>query len=158
VSTLFLDLDGCLNTDAFLAALPKPRGLLRVEDVDCSSHIDPARVVHLNRIVQETGCRVVLSSSWRHMFGVDATLLALRARGYVGEIHDRTPKLSVSPNPRWKEIAAWLQMNPDHGEFVVIDDFEDAGVGFGARFLHCTKGLTDELAERAVLMLGRRAT
>lgn len=157
MSTLFLDIDGVLNEREFLLSLPKPHGLLRLEEGwDPAQHIDPKRVAILNTIIASTGCDVVLSSSWREAFGIRDTLKALRARGYEHGLLDGTPRLRG--HDRYVELRRWLEQHPSHaeGEFVILDDDEDAGVGFGARFLHCTKGLTAELAERAILMLGRR--
>ena len=54
---LFLDIDGPLNTGRNDYLDPDRYG----------HHFDDKAVRNLRRIVEETGARIVVSSSWRHM-------------------------------------------------------------------------------------------
>lgn len=103
---LFLDIDGVLNV---LGSSPE----------------EP--VSQLHRIIDETKCRIVLSSTWRIAHGgLSSADLAMRNRlGYQGpRLWGETPDLRGAP--RGHEIAAWLasQTNPV-GCWAVVDDMDE---------------------------------
>lgn len=143
---LFLDIDGVLNSTDYLRA---SGGLVIVPfDHDPAGRIDPDRVARLNRIVEGIGVDVVLSSSWRAGFTLGEVQRFLRARGFAGRLHDKTPRLSA--NERHVEIKRWLsQQCPDVERFVVLDDDPGAGVGLGHRFVRCCDGIEDAQVEAA---------
>lgn len=108
---LFLDVDGVLNV---LGAEGKQR--------------TREAVAQLRRVVEETRCDIVLSSSWRlGIGGLAVAEDAVRRRvGYEGgrRFIGQTPDLKGQP--RGLEIAAWLaaQSNPPRCWAVVDDDDE----------------------------------
>ncbi len=78
MKALFLDIDGVLNGHEY-------------DDEAKSCNIRRECVKHLNRVVRETGCRIVLSSAWRYIVhGGDMTLRGfgymLRTHGLVTEV------------------------------------------------------------------------
>jgi hypothetical protein len=98
---LFLDIDGVLNSQPWLSRYP---GRTLALPSDAAELLDPAAVALLEQIRGATGCRVVLSSSWRLRLPLPAIEGLLRAAGFRGELADQTPK-GVS---RTAEILAWL--------------------------------------------------
>ena len=118
-AVLFLDVDGVLNhVETFMA---RKTDMLAVECVAC-----------LDRLVEATCCKIVLSSAWRGMPGLEARL---RRRGVLkhrikGEW--RTPRLGrVQDGSGWvsaqrgDEIADWLSRHPEVTAYAIVDDESD---------------------------------
>jgi hypothetical protein len=107
----------------------QPRGFLRPRGWP-QEHIDPAAIAVLNKIVEQTGAFVVVSSTWR--IGVRRTEVNgwLRGAGFTGIVLALTPVLGKR---RGFEIQAWLDAYNKaplrrHGEvthFVILDDDSD---------------------------------
>lgn len=153
---LFVDVDGVLNHPGCWGKRPWAKA------------IDPELVARLRALVEETGAKCVLSSTWRFAVGYDETLAAIAANGwpdvadhFVGETpvhHDLT---------RGDEIMAWLQENQDREHysvtrFAVLDDCtqsdtptkEFAMVKDNWVVVHGAFGLSDDDVERAKELLG----
>ena len=114
---LFLDVDGVLNSSQYLKDRPRrtwPFG-----------HIDPATVQLLNKVVRETGCKIVISSSWRVILTYRSIrgLLARRGFEFASHIADQTPRGGFES--RGMEIQAWLDEHPEVSDFVIVDDDMD---------------------------------
>ena len=137
---LFLDIDGVLNSLAFL------------ETQDTAATMDPVAVERLNRIVDATQCKIVVSSSWRcgvkfsHLVGI------LRNFGVRGEIIDKTPELDIVQFSRGDEINTWLRLHSEVTHFVILDDNTDPQMRNLVE-THFKTGLTDEHVEQAIRML-----
>lgn len=146
---IFLDIDGVLSSTRFIAENTGGEGVIIVDgELDATAHIDPACVARLDRLIYATSAIVVLSSSWRLLFGREKTQRSLKAKGFAHELADVTPRLHGEP--RHREIAAYLSSYPAR-PFVVLDDEEEAGID--ARFVHVRDGLEDEHVERALQVL-----
>lgn len=149
---IFLDIDGVLNSVQFRADNTNGEGVVIVDGVfDATAHIDPLRVARLNHLIDATDAEVVLSSSWRKLFGVERTQASLRAKGFAHQITDCTVRLVGEP--RHVEIESYLAALGTRPRFVILDDAEEAGVGFGQNFIHVLDGLEDEHTERACRFL-----
>ncbi|MFZ5890966.1 MAG: HAD domain-containing protein [Myxococcota bacterium] len=149
---LFLDIDGVLNSGAFLAE--RSASVSAAENgFDASVHIDATRVARLNRLVEVSGARVILASTWRMVFGLERTQRSLRAKGFQGALADETVRLLG--HPRHMEIRHYLAQFESLPNFVVLDDDIDAGVGFGEHFVHVLDGLEDAHVEAALAVLER---
>lgn len=130
---LFLDVDGVLK-------------------VPGRSDGEPVALLH--RVIEQTGCRIVLSSAWRRMGLAQAETeirmqLGYKGPGFVG----RTPDLMGAP--RGHEIAAWLAASADPvGCWAVVDDDPDMPF-VGHRFVKTNTriGLDEVAAERLVALL-----
>ena len=145
---VFLDVDGVLNTSATWGGygLHQP----------C--------VMALIRLIERTGAKIVVSSTWR-LHAYDMLIERLTEAGLpAGTIIDRTPHLISEYGrvrgavPRGREIAAWLAGNPPVESFVILDDGDDME--------HLTphlirtsmeRGLTDGLVDRVAGILDRKA-
>jgi hypothetical protein len=139
---LFLDVDGVLN--------------------QCGHHQEvlTEKASLLARIVLETQCRIVVSSTWRLYEELrDRLTELLRAHGL--SISDWTPSIDRRTDTgiylateRGEEIQLWLDENPDAPRFVILDDHADMA-HLSAHLLQTesSTGLTDVLAEEAIRRL-----
>lgn len=107
---LFLDFDGVLNSQKYLAA-HGAEGLV----------IDPDRMKILQNIVKKTDAKIVLTTSWREYWPGTDTGKQMDAlfQSYGLQIFDKTPMLGER---REKEILAWLKAHPETENFAVLDD------------------------------------
>ena len=131
---LFLDVDGVLNNPEIL----EKNGL----------GIGPDHLTELKRIINETGAKIVLSSTWRLMHHTRVIILpALQSIG--------ADVIGMTPNhknlPRSEEILTWLENNPEC-HFAILDDDSDAGLGFEENFFQTEFqfGLTPQIANRII--------
>jgi hypothetical protein len=152
---VFLDIDGVLNSAEWLrSGEPSmgPGAVVIVDDkFDASSHLEPSRIAMLNRIVEATGAQIVLSTSWRCLFGPGDTESMLRRRGLVANIVGSTPR--IYDVPRGREISAWLG-DSGRDDYVILDDDADAGVGHDGHFVQCRDGITESEVIEAIARLG----
>lgn len=143
---IFLDLDGVLNSEAFLRKLDAQHRQLGHTDAERNEHtcvcyalvhqIDRDAVVRLNRLVAETAAKIVISSSWRKLFDPPELHRILSKHGLVAEIIGETPDGYTDPEMlatfghlerlyRGYEIDLWLRKHPEVDRFVILDDGSD---------------------------------
>lgn len=139
---IFLDFDGVLNGNDWLATLP----LTFSSVVD----LDPACCARLQRILDATGAVVVISSSWREMLSTELICEELARNGITATVIGVTPIKAY----RHEEIQAWLDAHPHVTNYCALDDValpghEDNRVRTDER-----TGLTDADVERAIAILG----
>lgn len=170
MKVLFLDIDGVLNNLKILT------------EAGCSG-IDPQCVRELNRIVAVTGCRIVISSSWRYLIHCGAMTLTgfwqmLRTHGmsnggrgnpFIGLTRKDEDEIDPA-NPNYGERAQqcyeWLRgISGEHNDeaervpvisaFAALDDedHEFAAHGIPAVITDGRKGLTAEDADRLIALL-----
>ena len=159
---LFLDIDGVLNHPGTYGEREPGR-----------IPVAPECMARLNLLVERSGAKIVISSSWR-MFA-DFTQLApmLACEGLVADVIDETPSLINDPVwleawrtrtgnayyeklERGHEIRHWLSLHPEVEEFVILDDCSD--MNLVKPFLVHTDpivGLDDPDVERALYLLPR---
>lgn len=115
---IFLDVDGVLNS----------LELVYLRDADSGNHplhdIDDRNVKFLNLVVQESGAKIVISSSWRKLYRLEEIAAMLKEKGLVGDdvVIDRT--ISGS-GYRGEEIQEWLDRHPEVSHYVILDDDSD---------------------------------
>jgi HAD domain in Swiss Army Knife RNA repair proteins len=106
MKVLFLDIDGVLNCPA----TRNPRHFPYV--------VDRRLLARLQKLLERTGAKVVLSSTWR-----------LDPVGLFAARHWGVPFIGVCPDkprsPRRKEILNWLADHPKTTRYAVIDDEDD---------------------------------
>ncbi len=114
MKVIFLDIDGVLNSRAYDR-----------ERTISDGNIDLTRLPLLSKIVERTGARIVMSSSWRIHW--DKASEACDAIGeelnetFISaglEIYDKTPVIG----DRAKEISAWIKVHPEVDGYVILDD------------------------------------
>lgn len=141
MKVLFLDIDGVVNSKQTLLTHPKGTPL----------GIDPELAFKVGKIILDTDCKVVLSSSWRnHPDGVDE----VKARVYP-EIYGVTP--NIKGGFRGSEVRAWLDEHPEVTEYAILDDDSDF---YDYQPLFQTtweEGITDYIAERVTRHLNGEA-
>lgn len=152
---LFLDFDGVLNSTDWYQRRTH-RGSLPYDE------IDPLAVQRLNRIVAETGCKIVVSSTWRLLYSLDQFKAMLML---VGD--ERLPLIDCTPDgatkehgPLWAacqrgtEIQMWREANNHDGPYAVLDDDTDMDdvVDHFVQTQFAT-GLLDEHVEEAIALL-----
>lgn len=108
---LFLDIDGVVNC---ASTQQRHRGYIG---------IDPYMAFLVGKIVLDTGCKVVLSSTWRcfHDDGIE------EISKQVTPIQDATPKPWYNKeterhSTRGEEIQAWLDQHPEVERYAILDD------------------------------------
>lgn len=135
---LFLDIDGCVNNHR----TPQTDGW----------PIDPYCAFLVGRIVQQTGCEVVLSSSWRYSEEGKEVV-----RKKVVPFIDITPML-FGVVSRGKEIQEWLNAHPEVMRYAILDDQNDfldkQFPNFFQTYFHCC-GLTEDIAEKVIRHLNQ---
>lgn len=146
---LFLDIDGVLNNEQRYDEWRKQpkKGLL---DIDFLSYlICPQRLLMVKRIIEETGAKIVLSSSWRNL-PEDKNIVEHRLAEIGLELWSCTGSCSI----RRKEILEWLETR-EIEKYAILDDDPHADVGDrkdGKWFqtIHEGEALTDEIADAVI--------
>ncbi len=144
---IFLDIDGVLNVytqghDQF------------------GSTFHPHLIENLRSIIEATGAKIVISSSWRSA-GLEEMQLMWKLRDYPGEVIDVTPYSDIN---RGEDIAEWLRTN-DCNRYVILDDNDDMMPDQLQYFVQTSLnqdhedcvdigyGLTKKCAEKAIAIL-----
>lgn len=136
---LFLDIDGVVNC---ASTKNRFRGFLG---------IDKNKAELVRKIVNETGCSVVLSSTWR----LD-DISRDHVRKNVCDFIDVTGDLSGTEfrGSRGEEIRQWIIKHPDVTRSAILDDDSDFYADqplFKTRFIG--DGLTPEIADLVIKYL-----
>jgi hypothetical protein len=152
---LFLDVDGVLNYRAiFGQGTPSP--------------VCPTAFRRVREVVQATGAKIGLSSTWRRgTRGADRHLDKLERIGLFELTHDdwRTPydlpargdgPLADYPS-RGDEIADWLSRHPEVAAYAIVDDDSDMLEEQRQFFVQTTfeDGMLDRHRDALIAILGR---
>ena len=149
---IFTDIDGVLNEDT-TPTRTKSRMIF----------IDEEKLLRLKRIVDVTGAKIVLSSTWRYDRDDpkhNGDFLELREAFHnVGlDFYDFTPVDAIGIR-RGMEIRAWLGLHRGEvGKFIILDDelFDFDERGLLPRLIKTDfayGGLTEELTQEAIDLL-----
>lgn len=119
MKVIFLDVDGVLNS---IGWMKKNDG-----NKHGNCEINPENVKMLKEIVDKTGAKIVLSSTWRNVDGKNGNprhqiydYLVGELRKFGMEIFSRTPLIN---DDRPKEIKKWIdETSFDIESFISIDD------------------------------------
>ena len=176
MKVLFLDIDGVLNSENWFAyriyCVKNNMVNILMNFVDTDDRnikhkltmLDDRAIANLNRIIEETGCKVVLSSSWRSSIESENifTQNLLKLKGFKYEFYDVTPRLWFSDfsTRRGEEINVWLDKESEKHEiesFVILDDDSDMLPEQMNNFIHVDGqvGLTDRDVLTAIEILNR---
>lgn len=126
---LFLDIDGVLNSDLWYQQQKEASttGLLQ--------HLDPRCVKQLNKVLEKTQAKVVISSNWRKRYSKTVIENALISAGFKGHILAVTPDLTSHNQDlvRGNEILKWCRENESllgcryqhYTSYAILDDNND---------------------------------
>ena len=152
MKVIFLDIDGVLNEDT-TPTRTKTRMIF----------IDEEKLLRLKRIIDATGAKIVLSSTWRydrHDPRLNGDFLELQEAFHnVGlDFYSFTPVDAIGIR-RGMEIKAWLGLHRGEVDrFIILDDefwdFEERGLlpRLVKTDFACA-GLTEELTQEAIDLL-----
>ncbi|MEA2887781.1 MAG: hypothetical protein QOD11_2141 [Bradyrhizobium sp.] len=131
---IFLDIDGVLNCDR----TPNPRKFPYI--------VDKKLLARLKKLLERTGAKVVLSSSWR----CDPV-------GRLAAKHYGVPFIDICPDkprsPRRNEMRAWLSAHPKVTRYAVLDDEDDELDDLPLFQPSATTGLSMEIVRAAAKYL-----
>lgn len=162
MKVIFLDIDGVLNSMDWYKRRTRVKS--KTWDEYHAQEFDPVALALIKRVINETGAKVVLSSTWR------LSKEGVKFIKSIGiDILDCTPHLprptntSVEYCERGKEIKAWIEKNiEDRGEvvdrYVIIDDDTDMLPEQQAQFFNTDNrfGLTEPIAKEVIWYLNKR--
>lgn len=134
---IFLDIYGVLNHQLWFDSQEYKQ--LNKESLENHRIADicPRSVGLLNKLTDNTGADIVLSSTWRVHFKTDYDMKEFfKSVGVTGNILGRTPRLNVTQPgsmsahvsvPRGLEILSWQNQNKEHKDknYVIFDDDSD---------------------------------
>jgi hypothetical protein len=172
MKVIFLDIDGVLNSNDWYTNRKKNN----LTEQYPLTEFDPKAVERLNRIILETGAKIVVSSSWRAGRSVNELQDLLISVGVIGEVVGKTNRLTHDTYniPRGCEIDYWLklqglfqrinwskeeqQKNIDKAKvknYIILDDDSDMLYSQKEHFVHTDNlyGLTDEDVDNSISIL-----
>ena len=167
VRYLFLDFDGVLNTGNYARQM-KREGIDPFDEF--GALFDPEAIANLKHIVDQTDCKIILSSTWRNE-GIMRMRELWKERNLPGEIYSMTPILLSTSfqdamtgdmmefplrEAKALEINAWLYQNAGRDDRYVILDDEDHFFPQQQEHLVLTdenEGLTYQKAQKAIWLL-----
>ena len=136
MKVIFLDIDGVLNSDRFFDTIGP-------DDMP----LDKSRFPILKEIVDKSGAKIVLSSTWKKFWAPECEFdCVFREAGII--IDDTTPVLGTKS----VEIAAWLQSHPQTQGYVIIDDIVDGWGELESHLLNTNSALERGLEPKHVDM------
>lgn len=140
---LFLDIDGVCNSLAYAMK----------NGMNLWNKVDPDAVAIVQRIIEETGCKVVLSSTWRLY---PDSLKVVRSE--VCEFIDCTPNMQGDAGhygitARGLEIKDWLDRHPEVERYAILDDNSDMLPGQPLFKTTFNNGINNKIADRVIKYL-----
>lgn len=111
MKVIFLDVDGVLNSDEYIDRAKKQE----IQGIE--RHIDVEKIKLLKKAIDETGAKVVLSSSWR--FTKNEQYLKKLLEKYGIYLVGATPLIQCE---RGLEIKQWILDNQNVEDFIILDD------------------------------------
>lgn len=143
---IFLDIDGVLNRHLW-------------NELAKSLSIESTSIAHLNRIIAETGAKIVISSAWRYMIIGQAMTLQgfdylLRTHGLQADTLIGYTCSDEETVVRGMQIHQWREQNSHIGSYVVIDDMDLWISEMHPMILtNPAEGLTGKHADEAIAIL-----
>lgn len=113
MKVLFLDIDGVCNSANWVK-----------QGNEIWHGVDPAAAALVQRIIKETGCKVVLSSTWR-LYPEAREQVRRKVCSFIDCTVDmqRGGKWGVAD--RGYEVQEWLDRHPAVTEYAILDDNSD---------------------------------
>lgn len=153
---LFLDFDGVLNPVHYENMMWKmwktSNGLIKSKDEYGMIFFDQS-IEPLREIVEKTGCRIVISSTWRKE-GIIKMESMWKARNMPGYLQSLTPIFDSAE--RGKEISHWLNVaSIEVNQYAILDDRVIEGHKEHFVKTNGFYGLTSEDADEVIKILNK---
>jgi hypothetical protein len=111
---LFLDIDGVCNSADLLRRLGR----------SIWNDTDPELVKHVKRIIAETKCDVVLSSTWR-LYPESRATVKRDVCHFIDVTKDMQGGEKWGVVERGHEVKEWLDRHPEYKCYAILDDNSD---------------------------------
>lgn len=153
---LFLDIDGVLDGETFHHGPKDKQGFP-------FDRIDHKCVQRIEKIVVNTGCKVVISSTWRESWDINSFNQLFKDFNSHVDVFGVTPVHHGNYKNRGSEIYEYLKNNEsalnkrwyEYTEYVILDD--DCDMLYYQRnnfiFVDRTVGLTEKDCKQAIMIL-----
>ena len=157
MKVIFLDVGGVI---VHSGTLGKNRGESPNSSFYYLNQIDPACLLRVKRVIDATGAKVVISSTWRRW---DAPVTGIR-RAFIDAGFNRVElrDILIGSTPflpsekREDEITAWLANHPEVDQYFVIDDGPIPGhPQLSNRPNHFEGGFLDVHADEAIQIMNK---
>lgn len=125
MNIVFLDFDGPLFTDYAVEKLPEELIVLNGHRTFVPYYYTMNKdcVANINKLAKETGCKFVISSTWRH-FGERFVRKLLKINNVNIELH-KDWRTAYCYSARVTEIEDWMDRHiKRRNKFLIIDDNE----------------------------------
>lgn len=150
---IFLDFDGVLNSHRY--------DMVRLPD---EGNIDKTRLPLLKEIIDKTGAKIVLTTSWRKHWNKDYSLCTETGKDFLKdfsqfgiEIFDKTEDFGTNMRP--EEVKSWLECHKDIESFVILDDIIGGWDDMSENVVNTSpmilRGLEGKHVEKAIEILNR---
>ena len=118
MKVIFLDVDGVLNSEHCFKK--EHKRYERTHEVRVDKGLDKRFIKNLKWLVNKTGAKIVLSSSWRGLVKKDKNHYLHKYLEEQGlKIYDYTPNVGLE---RGIDIQEWLNHHLDVTNIVILDD------------------------------------
>lgn len=150
---IFLDFDGTMDTARYELILR----ITGQPSIDAYGTVfDPECVWNLKQIIDKTGAKIVVSSSWKSILSFEELLDMWGKRGLPGEVIDTTPYTLECRN-RGDEIDLWLMGRDEECQYVILDDIDESNFNEHQLsrlvIVDPVQGLNEAAAEKAIKKL-----
>lgn len=163
---IFLDCDGVLNSQKFF----KEDGNVRTMSHGLSfgaSQLDPKALALVDQLVEQSGAKIVISSSWRHLWDVPEIIAMFESRGFknIDAIIGKTGNSTT--DHRGTEVQEFLDLERERKEvddqhdpitsYVILDDTDQFDTNQRQNFVRTNPqvGLTPADVKRALNILSQ---
>lgn len=139
MKVLFLDIDGVCNSLEYAQR----------NGMNLWNKTDPALNKLVQRIIKETGCKVVLSSTWR-LYPDSRKAVRRDVCSYIDCTIDMQGGAKWGAVERGHEVQEWLDRHPAVTQYAILDDNSDF---LPDQWLFKTtfeKGLTEDIAQAVI--------
>ncbi len=156
---IFLDIDGVLNSDTWEKTEAYKNGTYP------ENRFDPNAIVLLNKIIEKTNAKIVLTSTWRLKYSLKQMKELFSKIDLKCDLIDFTPDLKKENDYtlRGNEILKWCKDNRkiigtkylNYTDFIILDDNSDMLYWQSKYFFQTDKlcGLSETVSREAIRML-----
>ena len=147
MKVIFLDFDGVLNSNKYFTNSTENQPFF----------LEDEKMELLKNIINETNAKIVLSTSWREIWGIDLEIskkLKEYFDSYNIDIFDVTPCINYN---RVDEINFWIKQHKIRS-FVILDDITGPWYNLESNVIVTNidfQGLTEEHVKKAINILNK---